>query len=228
MSMPSAKRYSDLIAKLREASLAFVAAEDDPARLAIGSTALQAVILYLSKDSEVLDGQLTRPLAVVENAIHDAGRGAKPAVLFEPKHPPPPPPEDKKLLPSKPSRTTRENVQGALAFALELSIAGKKGTDLAAHRIATEARKLRVFALDGSPIAAKQIKNWRTDIRRRKAPAEACETFEGLRQMPNHALLLRGTPVVGKRERCEALATAIIKALAGTMPRSAPKMSGPR
>jgi hypothetical protein len=232
MSMPSAERYRDLIAKLREASVALIAAEDDLAKLAIGSGALQAVILYLSKDAEVLDGQLTRPLAVVENAIHDAGRGAKPAVLFKPK---PPPPEKKKDLPTKPSRTRRENVQGMLAFALELLKAGKMGTDLAARWIATEARKLNVSTEDGSPIDAKQIKQWRTDIRRTdiprgkaKAPSEACETFALMRQIPNHAWVLNGTPVAKKRERCEALAMAIVKSLAGTMPRSAPKMIRPR
>jgi hypothetical protein len=215
--MPSEARYRDLIATLRETKKAYDGAGDEKARLAAAVRAQQAVILYLLGDVEVAEGYLTAPLAALENAAFDAGRGATVALL-----------EHTPERSGKPTRTTRENIQGELAFALELLIAGKVGTDLAARWVAAEARKWNVAAEDGSPIDAKQVKNWRTDIRRRKAPAEACETFDNMRHLPHVAPLLMGIPIADKRERCEYLARAIIKANAAGAPRSAPKTMRPR
>src|SRR5579863_6494500 len=133
MTMPSEQRYRDLIEGLRAANRALTSADDEKARLAIGVKTLQGVIRYLHGDVEVLDGQLTRPLAIVENAIFDAGQGATVALL---EHQPP--------RTGKPKGTVREYVQGDIAIAVDLLMAAKFGRDDAIKWVAAEARRLNV------------------------------------------------------------------------------------
>jgi hypothetical protein len=214
MTMPSVEHYNNLISKLRRASKGVKLAEDHKERLACGVGALQAIVLYLTKDEEVIDEELTRPLAIIENAVRDAGQGATVALL-----------EHTPANPGKPRDVTREYVQAVLAFGVELLRASNMSTSNACKWVAEEARKHHVVTEDGSPLTAKRIEGWREDINRRKAPAGAHETFEGLRHEGQYALLLKGSHSAAKRKVCEALARALVKAAAGSMPQAAPNPS---
>jgi hypothetical protein len=230
--MPSEERYRELIAVLRETTTkslhpipSHTTEEAAALQLSLGLRALRAVMLYLQGDVEVLDGLLTRPLGLIETAVYNAGEGAKPALL----NPPPPAAVDKDgELVSRKGKvpfTAREQVQGCLAFAVELLVASQMGKVRAIDWVAAEARRYRVLTEDGAPVTTRQIENCRSEISRGKAPAGACETFEGLRHMPTHAALLKGPHAAAKSGVCEARARGLIKALAASAPLAAPKQT---
>jgi hypothetical protein len=218
MTMPSEERYLELVATLRAATKSLETIPNDDTRevrrLDTGLNALRAVVCYLHGDVDVLDGFLTRPLAIIENACFDAGRGAKPRLLD---HAP--------ERPGKATHTTREMVQGSLVFAVHLFRESGMGANVAIDRVVRQARELKLRCADGAPITKGQIKNWRGEISRDSrgndaALAGARETFEGLRRM--HEPLLAQLPADLKREHCKARATGILKALAAIEPETAP------
>lgn len=209
--IPNEKRYGELVATLRTKSAEFDGAEDDKARLKIGLQALRATLYFLRGDVAVLDERLTRPLANLENALHDALQGATVPLL-----------EHSPSRAGKPERLVREDVQGCAAATLEILVASGMGTEKAAAWIATEARRLGVRCGDGAPIVAQQIRTWRLEIRRGKAPAAACEMFERFRS--DFFVPLSREPLSEhKRCYCKALAVGWIKGIATTAPRGAPK-----
>src|SRR4051812_17987583 len=85
MPMPPEASYRELLAALKQANRTIDASADDldgrKARLHAGINALRHLILFLLKDAEVKEGGLARPIALIENAIHDAGQGAAPTIL---------------------------------------------------------------------------------------------------------------------------------------------------
>jgi hypothetical protein len=116
-------------------------------------------------------------------------------------------------------------VQGSLAFAVALLVAGRRGTETACEWVASTARRQGLRSEDGAPITARQVKSWRAEISRGKAPAGACEAFADLRRMPPYSAAFRTAPGQQPlpRQGYEVLAGAIIKGLAATAPRSGPK-----
>jgi hypothetical protein len=220
MTMPSQERYQGLLAALRKTTKALDRAEDDKARLDICLAAQQAVVRYLQGDPEVFDECLTRPLAFIENALHDSGRGAHVALL-----------EHSPTQPGPPAGMVRVHVQAFLAFAVELLIVSMMGTGAATEWVASEARRLRVRCEDGAPITAQQVKRWRAEIIRDahgKAPEGARETFTELKKLPHYAELFDGPHSTEKRPMAQAHARAAVKMLADTAPRSAPKTQAPK
>jgi hypothetical protein len=117
MPMPSEAWYREMVAGLKKAKKALDAAEDDRGRLEAALAAQRAMIHFLDGDLEILDNFLSAPLAVLENAAHDAWRGASVA-LFEHK-----PPDDRR----KPTEVVSESTMGLLAAALEMLRVGKMG-----------------------------------------------------------------------------------------------------
>ena len=214
--MPSEERYRAMIAVLREAAKSFDATLNAEARnvalLEAGLTQLRAVIRYLHSDPEVLDGRLTRPLGAIESAVFDAGRGATVPLLEHA-------PADSK----KPQFTTREHVQGALAYAVEMLRASGMGQEHSVQQVASLARQFGVCTDGGITVTARQIASWRSEIRKERGASGAYETFETLRGMPLYGEVLRGPRTVAKRDRCEALARALVKSVAASSPLSAPK-----
>jgi hypothetical protein len=83
----------------------------------------------LHGDEEVLDRFLTKPLADIENALHDAGKGASPSLL-----------DHEPSRAGKPADTTRETVQAMLAIAVDLLMAAQFGKSAALTWVATECR----------------------------------------------------------------------------------------
>jgi hypothetical protein len=218
--MPNEEKYRVLIGALRESTRRMEAADknDDDgrrARLRAGFEALQEVIIYLSGDPEIGKEGLTRPLGLIENALRDAGRGAKPPLL---EHSP-------EGTGSKPSGTTREDVQGGVAAALQvLATAGGWGTAKATEWIVAEARRMKLRCVDGAPIAAKQIKGWRAEMNKGRGPAAAQATFEdfcGYERAKPWWKLPRSHPA--KRTEAQRAAGKIIAVLAHTTPQAAPK-----
>jgi hypothetical protein len=222
---PTEEQYRGMKTALRERKKEFVAAvaaKNKTAQRDAGIGVVRAIYLCLLNDSEILDEGLLTPLGAVESAVFDAGRGAKVA-LFKPE------PRSEKPASTKPTGTTRENTQGMFAFALELlKTGGKMGIDLAAKWIVAEASKLRIVDEAGYPIDAKRIITWRKDICRGKAPDEARETFDGLRRLPKHAVLLGRAPIPKKREACKALVIGILKSSRDLAPQTAPRRTAPR
>ncbi len=131
-----------LIAVLRRLRAELNAAKDPKARLEIGLHTIRATIEFLNKDRRVIDEQLTAPYAMLENALLDASLGAHAPLLDHP-------PGDPKR---KPAKTSRESVQGRIAFAIALAKGSGKSTSAAAGMAASWARQLSVRCSDGSPI----------------------------------------------------------------------------
>ena len=227
MTVPSAEKYRELIAALREAKAALPkkpTETDEDARgrqLSAGLSALQAVMSYLMADTDVLDGRLTQPLAAVEAAAFDAAQGAKPVLL----NPPPPLLDGDRTRKGKAPLTAREQVQGVLAFAaaLRMQETATTHTGAAANWVAKQAAKYGMTCENGAPIAQQQVKNWWEQVQR-GSPKGAAETFDGLKE--RHAELLRPPRTKEKREECGARAVGAIKACAATNPYSAPSPTG--
>jgi len=202
VTMPAPDRYRRLKAVLHAQTEAFDSAEDDRTRLEAGVCALRAVITYLHGDVEVLEKFLTRPLAIVENAIADRAKGAMPIVLDQmPENPG-----------RKPSLTWRENVQACMAFAVKLLIAAGMKAGPAGKRVAALARQYSVHCDDGTLIDARRIRSWRLEIQNRRAPEGARQTYDGLQNL--HASLLSSDDDERRRWECEARAVGCVKALA--------------
>jgi len=219
VTMPSEEKYRRLIAELRKATDGMNAADTEDedgrrARLTAGFTALQEVIVYLSGDPDVRAGGLTRPLGLIENALRDASRGGAPVLLdLRPEGPG-----------LKPSGTTREDVQGGVAAAVEILKRGGWGTGRAAEEIAAKTRKAQLCCADGAPISKGQVATWRSEITKGKAAAAARVAFEVFCQyerLKSWWMLPRTDP--RKREAAENAAEQIIATLANITPRVAPK-----
>jgi hypothetical protein len=214
MTMPSEAAYRTLVAVLRETSKAIDATKDDTegraARLAMGYGAMQSTIMYLLHDPDVMKDKLTRPLALVASAVHDAGRGAQPALL------------DHAPDSSKPTGTTQETVQISLAWALELLTRTKMGTGRAARWVADEARKAGLTDDAGSTLTPERIIQFRKDISCGRAAATLREGWEALRQ--HDAALLKTPHSEMKLCRIQReVQVRIIPGLATLFPRSAPR-----
>jgi hypothetical protein len=222
---PTEEQYRDLKTALRERKKEFVAAiaaKNETARREAVLGTVRALVRYLLNDTEILDEGLLAVLGAVESAVFDAGRGAK-VTLFKPQ------PTNEKPASTKPTRTTQENTQGMFAFALELLKTGAKiGIDSAAKWIVAEARKLGIVDEAGDHIDATRIIAWRKDIAAGRGPVEARETFEGLRQLPMHAAMLKGAPTPEKRKTCETLVIGILKSSRDFAPQTAPRRTAPR
>jgi hypothetical protein len=217
MTMPSEANFRELIEVLRGTSAAVVAArKDDKARLAAGLTALRAVVTYLAKSPDVLAGQLTRPLAILENVLSDAERGATGGALINI------PPEDA----GRPTGLSRDFVQATLAFGIEVLRQGKFCNKSAAEWIEGAAHKLGVCSENGTPILARTIIKWREEISRGAAARDACDHYEGMRKLPPYckAFTPKGRSVA-KRALCEALAMGLVKSQAALDPQTAPKLT---
>lgn len=222
MTIPSEDRYRQLLAALRDATKHIEAADTDDQdgrreRLTAGYTALQEVIIYLSGDPEVRTGGLTRPLGLIENALRDAGRGAAPPMLdLNPEGPG-----------TKPRGTTREDVQGGVAAAVEvLAAGGGWNTGPATDWVVAEARRKQLSCVDGSPITLRQASTWRSEIKKRKAPAEAQRAFDELCEYERAKAwwnLPRSHPA--KRTEAKTAAAQIIAFLANIVPRTAPRLT---
>lgn len=214
MSMPTAADYQKLLDSIREINRAYNAADDDDhkARLMAGLELGRAFMRYLHRDTDVLDGCLTRAFGALESAVYDAGQGANPPLL---QHTP--------TRTGKPELTSREAVQGILAGALETLKIGQVGLEAAGDWIAKEARKLRVLSEEHAPIPAKQIKGWRKEFMHGRGAKGAVETYENL-QRENRAYLKK-LPATKQRKAAEALALAAIKTLAATTPEAAPEQN---
>jgi hypothetical protein len=171
--MPSAESYGALIAALREEKGAFAAAKDKRVELAAGRRALRAVLQYLRHDPEVLSGNLVRPLAVLASDTWDAGQGATVKRL-----------EHKPEQAGPPAGQAHETVQGTMAFAVELMVATCMGEQRALAWVAAEALRLNMTDENRKAITRGQLKTWRSQVHRAKAPAEACVVFERCRDLP--------------------------------------------
>jgi len=221
MTMPSATQYGELISLLRKVKAAFDSAKDDATRLTESRRALRGVMQYLRSDPQVFDSNLIQPLAALSTATYDAGQGATSSLLEHPS-----------TRDGKPTDTAREIVQGTLAYVLEMLIAAKiDSNECISAWIATEARLQGVTTEDSQPIAARQIANWRSEIRRGKAgkaPESARLAFNSLIEATNTDRLrqLRNTRPRQPKEIVEDLkdyARKVIKSIAMVAPRSAPK-----
>jgi hypothetical protein len=216
MTMPSKAQYAALIDELRAIKHELRGGEDDKAKLALSRRTLQAMMTYLRFDPEVLDDDLTRPIALLLNAAYDASKGASPSLL-----------DHKPAEGKKPTGLAREEIQGVMAFALALMCAAKMGTHLGAQWCADEARKSKVLCEDGSFITAKQIITWRKEITGGRAPEAARKTFDGWRN-DRSTIASTGTILAGLRtsrdhQTAKATVQLLIKHLAGAAPESAPK-----
>ena len=212
---PTEEQYHALKAVLVYMKTKYNAAEQENeiARLEAGLGQLRALFLYLQNDPEIADNFLLRPLAALESALFDSGRGANPALLD---HVP--------ERPGRPAGLARESVQGSLAFAVQLLVVGGVGTEAACKLVADIARRLGVRAEDGGALTGRQIKSWRAEISREKAPRGACETFAKLHCLPpyNEAFRPERRLQPLPRQWHEKSAGAVVKALAATAPRSGP------
>jgi hypothetical protein len=224
MTVPSEERYEKLIVRLRESTKAFDAAQrdwdkvrgnsikEDKARRAAhsaGVAAIQACIQFLLGDKDVHRERLTRPLGALESAAYDALQGANPRLL---QHSP--------TRTGKAALTSREQVQGVLAGALDLLMAAKMGTHVAAVWVAKEAQKQGVTSEDCTPIAPRQIISSRKEIIQGRAPQGAKDAFYLLTNA--YEKRLEQLDLADRREGAEALARAAIKSLAAISPVSAP------
>jgi len=215
--MPTKEQYRDLKRALRGRKKEFdaaVAAQNETARREAVLGALRALVVYLYKDTEIVEEGLLTVFGAVDSAVVDIGCGAKKVALFEPES------TNETPASTKPTRTTQENTQGMFAFALELLRAGKMGIDPAAKWIVGEARKLGIVDEAGCPIDAKRIISWRKEIRAGRAPSEARETFDGMHWI--YAEILRSARPE-KRDECKAVVIGILKSSRDLAPQTAPR-----
>ena len=223
--MPSSARYAELKAVLRSTTKAFDNAKTDEDRLVAGLGALQAVIHYLHGDKEVLDNFLTKPLADIENAVHDAGKGAFPPLLDHKPQPASAASDEimtLRVLSNHKGRRVR-TIQAMMVVAVDLLIAAQVGKGAALRRVADAARVFGIRSLDGAVITAKQIENWRSEIKKPRGPDSARKMYTDLARLPQHVEILSGPHEAAKRQHAELRARAILKTIASIMPRSAPK-----
>jgi hypothetical protein len=177
------------LAELREAKARFEAGQQRQAEI----DALDTVINLLLGNIAVVNEVLTKMLANVRNALHDAACGANLAELL-------PQPTNGGLAErkgTKPSGTSAQRTQGMLAFALELLIvAAQIKTPHAVEWLVAEALKAGV-SIDPRRVVVwrKKINSdlWRTPARpgRLQAPVEASKVFRQLAAVPQHAVLLQ-------------------------------------
>jgi hypothetical protein len=214
MTMPDEEQYRKLIAAWRDQTKKLDKTEDHKARLDIVINALRNTVLYFGLDPEVRKERLTRLLGLAENALLDARQGANPPLLDHP-------PDGR-----KPQGTTHEYVQGCLAWVLELLVSpkgGHMGTDRATRWIVEEARRTGLTDSTGSAITAAQVKRWREDISRGRAPAAAREMWEANRRYAPDVAVFDMPSSDLKRERAMQRARSWIWTVANTAPMSAPK-----
>ncbi len=209
MTMPSAFRYQLFVDALRKNAWIFDNdAETDERRLDTALAMLQGVVLYLMGDEEIAEQHLARPLGWLENAINDFRRGAIPDAL-KPATP----------VSGRPTRLAREDVQGWLAFCVELLVMAAKGPpDEAANFVARISRNL-LRTERGDEITAKQILGWRQELNRGRGTAVGRDTLRRLRQ--EYGSLFKKASG-SNRDVCERLAIGFIKGLSVVTPRSAP------
>jgi hypothetical protein len=210
MTMPSEAKYQQMLGVLRKQTESVASTDDNKARLDAGVEALRAVVVYLVSDPEVAREFLTQPLAIIENAVFDKGRGKSVALL-----------EHAPTREGPPAGTKREETQGSMAFALDLLAKSGRGTKNAAAWLAQEAKKLGLRCEGGALIQPRQVINWRSEISRGKAPALARKAFEEDRQFD--PTLLQGPRSEVQRARCERAVRNIIKSLVAIAPQLAPK-----
>jgi hypothetical protein len=215
MTMPTQADYDEMLATLRHATTEMSAAPDDIEGRAykrhLVLRGLEAVIHYLLADPRVRNGTLTAPLAYARAAIHDAGLGARPALLDS--HFP-------EGSSTRPAGVSREYAQGYLAFAAHLLIPAMGKTQGLAW-LATEVRQAGLRTETGAPITSERLYRWRTEISRGKGPPTARQEFERLRQRYHALCNAPKSDLKGNRVRTSV--RAIIKTISTTLgPVSAP------
>jgi hypothetical protein len=216
MTMPTQTRYDALLAALRKLKKSYDGAKNDKARLDIGIEAFREVILYLQADADVRAEGLTRPLGLIENAVYDAGRGAKPPLLNHP-------PEG-----SKPTGITQESVQAALAWAVELMVrAGEMKAAAAVKWVAAEGRRVGLSDPSGGAVDSKQIIQWRKNLRAGRATAGAAREWEQAQRHAADIALLKMPMSDLRRVRAQQSARAWILCVSNIAPRSAPTPRSP-
>ena len=219
MTMPDQAAYRKLVAGLRDALPAFEGAQDDGARLAASRQALAAVLDFLECDPELNASFLLRPIFALKTAAYDRGLGAEPPLL-------------KQASVGKPAGTSREVIQGILAYAVDLMKKTGLNNENALAWVVKEARNCRITDQNGSSIISKQIKSWRSEISAGRAPAEAKNAYEGMRTNPFNVNAIaqikatRAAPVQFREARAQAerLAKLMIQSAATVAPLSAPRL----
>jgi hypothetical protein len=209
MTMPTQTEYDEMVATLRDATAEMHAAPDDTEgrvyKRHLALRGMEAVMHYLLADPRVRDGVLTTPLAYARAAIHDAGLGARPALL------------DNQLpegSSTRPAGLTREYVQAYMAFAAHLVISAM-GKTQALPWLTAEIRRSGIRTETGAPVTSERLYRWRTEICCGKGPATARQEFERLRQQ--YDTLLNAPKSDLKSERVRKSARAIVKTIAITV-----------
>jgi hypothetical protein len=216
MTMPTQTEYDEMLATLRDATAEMHATPDDTEgrlyKRHLALRGMEAVMHYLLGDPRVCDGAFTAPLAYARAAIHDAGLGARPALLDNQR------PEGSS---TRSAGLSHEYAQAYLAFAAHLVISDMGKTQGLAW-LAAEIRRIGVRTETGAPITSDRLYRWRTEISRGKGPATARQEFERLRQKYN--ALLKAPKSDLKSNRVQNSAHFIVKTIANTLgPVSAPR-----
>jgi hypothetical protein len=193
--------------------------EHEDNRLDEATTALQHVIAFLHDAyPPSRDMHLVRPLSHMYMAIHARRRGAHPA-MFDRPIPDERPEGSNQPVPRKPTNVPGDDVTGHLAAAVELLRRGGHGAGKGAEKIAALCRAEDVKTASGQIIMPTQLAQRLKDIRRKRAPATAIESFENVLKLYNSAL---SDPRIDKRRYTEAAARAIVKNVGCLAAREAP------
>lgn len=216
--MYMAQQYTKLLGELRASTVVFNSTkpEENIRRLECGLHALRAVNTFLRSDSIAREEGLMRPLAAIESAAFDAGRGLKPALFDHPVG-----------HNRKPDFTTQQPVQGAMAYIFELVRRAETGMSLEvdAVRLARDATLQGLRCADGSEIDKKQIIAWRKEMTRAKTAKGGGtkggrETYDRLEAM--YKPVFATIPAENRPKAYLAVGRAILLELAHTSPQSAP------
>jgi hypothetical protein len=190
----SLAEYRDLLTRLARSKREIEGTEDYALQLEHAISAQEAVISFLNCDREGVAMQgLAGPLALIRNALVDAGRGANPRVLdHQPKGPG-----------TKPTGLVRDDVRAQFSYGLELLITSGMKKETARQYIANEAAKLGIRDENGGRIQGKTIEAWRYDWRKRKSPKQTLDHIDALEKMHASHQLAEKLSVLPPQERVE-------------------------
>jgi hypothetical protein len=150
VQQPPAERYRWLLQGLEAAS----AHSESAGRLEACLRSLAAVIEFLDEDEVVFEAGTATTLKMLQSALHDRLRGAKPSLLFS--------------LARKagaPTMTVPSALQGVVAFALERLIKAGLRREEAARFVVARLSKLGITHVGSGTITVNVILRWRAEIR---------------------------------------------------------------